>query len=346
MKIKLITLAAIIAGVLQLNAFAATIVTGDQLDIGTSQSLSGSYNSIAGGQLDTNNGDWSTIAGGDNNIICAPESFIGAGNGNYIYADFFGDDAIGAGVQNGINSVFGFIGSGYDNLITSDLSWADAIGGGQENEISVAYSTIGGGYENNIGGTNANSSGYGVIAGGYYNTNNGYIATIGGGGYNLALGTWSTIPGGLQAQTISYGQLAYSGGSFVLRDGEAQTSTYVLRNVTTNTNSAELFLDGSAERMNLPADGTWTFDLIVTERDASGNSAGFKTNGVIKTISGTTTLLGGTMTLTPFIADSASASTQLTISAGGASSNLILTAYGNASTNRWVATVRTSEVRF
>jgi hypothetical protein len=191
-----------------------------------------------------------------------------------------------------------------------------------------------------------------VIGGGYKNTNSAAFGVIGGGDFNRATGSFSSIAGGLQGNARSYGQTAHANGSFDFVNGglgEAQASEYIQRFTTTVTNDTELFLDGDAatQRVLIPSDGTWTFQVQVTARNASGGSAGFKADGVIQTVSGTTSLngvAGGQISATSLY--QVSPSMGVTVLADDTHDALAIKVHGGSSTNRWVATVRTTEVRY
>jgi hypothetical protein len=61
---------------------------------------------------------------------------------------------------------------------------------------------------------------------------------------------------------------------------------YVLRNTTVNDSQTELFLDGVGQRISIPPDSTWTYEVLVVAR-SQGNEfgvaqrAGFRLWGVI-----------------------------------------------------------------
>jgi hypothetical protein len=73
------------------------------------------------------------------------------------------------------------------------------------------------------------------------------------------------------------------------------------------------------------------------------NSAGYQIKGVIENNSGTTTLVGSATTTT--LGEDV-ASWNAIASASNTNSALVINVTGDASTNRWVATVRTTEVKF
>ena len=146
--------------------------------------------------------------------------------------------------------------------------------------------------------------------------------------------------------------MAFASGSFAgASTGDAQSSLYVLRNVTTNTTPTELFLDGTAARMQVPTDSMWTFDILVAGRtqllnppDSRVISGAYHIRGVILRQGDATQLLSSTNTVlhADIPAWSASAVADDTHQA------LIIRVVGGAGDApvRWVASVRTAEVVF
>jgi hypothetical protein len=156
---------------------------------------------------------------------------------------------------------------------------------------------------------------------------------------------YATIPGGYQAAAESYGQLAYASG--MDNDwGDAQTSLFVLRRTSTNTATVELFLDGASERMTIPTGGTWTFQVMITARNATGGSAGYRAEGVIKNVNGTVSLVAPAPTAT-LVASDIAGITAPTIVADNLNKALVIRATGIAAQRiKWVARVQTSELKF
>ncbi len=330
---------------------------------GSANSLNaGSGLTIAGGQgnlIDGANGAACTIGGGAGNIILSHEalgysSTIAGGSGNNIFG--WGGPTISGGESNNIHapSFFGVshavIGGGFANQSGGAGS---TIGGGALNAIfgddtaapQSRFATIGGGYSNQIvmGAIGA------TIGGGYAN----YIhrsaspfadrGTISGGESNLVSAAYGTIPGGAKAVARNYGQQAYATGQFAT-NGDAQTSVYVCRNLTTNATQSELFLDGLGARMIVPTNSTWAFDILVTGRAANGTSGSYQLLGEIKNNGGTVSF-GSTVKQTILAEDNAS--WDATAVPDSTAQALEVKVTGTASTSiRWVATVRTVEVGF
>jgi hypothetical protein len=204
------------------------------------------------------------------------------------------------------------------------------------------YSTIGGGKNNSIDFLGEG----GTIAGGASNFIGGFgyqfQGTVGGGLGNVVGNRFGTVPGGAQASASRYGQMAYASGQFA-SSGDAQTSTYVSRAITTNAIQTELFLDGQVERMLVPTNSTWSFDILITGKTASGSSAVFNIRGGIKNVAGTTSLIGATDIFTRKDV----AGYDAVAVADDVNDALVVKVIGAAGTTiRWVASVRTVEVTF
>lgn len=208
---------------------AAATVSGDPLIIGSSQTLSGTGGSIAGGGGSTNLAQYSTIGGGEINAIWATSSdykddFIGGGYNNTM------DDEVNSSV----------IGGGSGNAIW-DECYQCVIAGGGGNVISNCHYFAMGGGTGNLGDSESDNSGIfcgqvnilsnsplSVIAGGANNKiYNGYYSTIGGGSYNVAYEAVCTIAGGVMNNLLPDTRNSFIGG------GE-------LNNISTNSHDAIL----------------------------------------------------------------------------------------------------------
>lgn len=256
---------------------------------------------------------------------------------------------IGGGRYNTNSGTAGTVGGGDANNVSDEGS---TIGGGKSNRVSERWSTIAGGRDNNItskyssvgGGKYSYATGFNfaVIAGGYRNTATGYVSSIGGGFFNLASGTYSSIAGGFRAVASKFGQHSHAAGRFGA-NGDAQTSQYVLRNSTSNSAPAELFLDGSSARLTISADTTWVFDILIVARrtDADGESAAYRFTGCIDNNAGTTALVGS---VTKVVIAEDTAAWDADVTADDTNDALIITVTGeNAKTIQWVAFCRTVE---
>jgi hypothetical protein len=337
---------------------------------GSNNTNSGIYGTITGGYSNTNGGAYGSINGGAMNLIQGNYASVGGGQGNAIYTDGISTDNTNNVIAGGgFNVMFlgrgSVISGGLSNQIQGDFSRipiiSSVIAGGQQNLIytfadQMAYSAISGGFDNFIshttgatiggGATNtiAHSSHYATIAGGSGNIVDFQSSgSIGGGQGNQVYNNYGTIPGGLQAQASNFGQMAYASGQFAA-PGDAQTSVFVCRGVTTTGTQTELFLDGSSQRIAVPLNATWTFDVMISGRTSTGSSAAYRIFGAIKNVANTTTLLGA---LNKTVIGEDVAAWDATVVADDTNDALEVRVTGASGTTiRWVASVRTSEVSF
>ena len=308
----------------------------------------------------------SVIGGGQANRIEAARSALVGGIGNVIGAGSY-EAFLGGGSSNKIefNAPRSAILGGHNGLVRSNASYA-TIAGGQGNTIesSAVFATISGGSQHTIGtngvdGTIAGGSNNAIehdalgatVSGGNLNRIQAGASsgTIGGGYQNLVQSTGGsgTIPGGQQGRVANHGQMAYASGAFA-NAGDAQLSFYVLRRTLTTAGTNELFLDGDAatQRMIIPVEGTWAFDILVSARTDVGASAGYRITGVIRNNAGTTSFTG---VPTQTILAEDLAAWNVFVEADDTKDALVIKAAAvgtPTAATRWVATVRTTEVVF
>jgi len=279
----------------------------------TSPNLIGGYhgNQVTGGVVGA------TIGGGGTN-----------GNINRVTGDY---GTVSGGRNNTASNSFASVGGGYQNNASS---LAATIGGGFINTASNDYATVGGGRENVASGNGS------TVGGGGSNTASSSSATVGGGFQNTASSAFATIPGGSGAAATHYGEMAYASGSFAAT-GDAQTSIYVLRGVSTGS-SAELFLDGVGQRLTIAPGRTIVFHAMIVGRAANGESAGFQILGTIENVGGTTAYVG--VPVVP-LANIETVGWNASISADDTNDALKIEVISSANPVRWVAFVRTVEVQ-
>jgi hypothetical protein len=324
------------------RVYGATIGGGGS--DGYTNVVTGSFSTVGGGRANTA-GKWgATVAGGVENEATGESSAIGGGNGNTASAYVA---TVSGGGSNIASADGAAVGGGMHNNSSADQA---TIGGGAYNTASNYYATVGGGDSNTasgpkatIGGGSSNTASayYATVGGGWSNTASGYAAAVPGGRNNTASGDYAIIPGGWQAAATHYGEMAYAAGAFV-SSGDAQTSVYVLRAVSSGTTVTELFLDGSSRRLTIASGRTVTFDILVVARSYNGESAGYRIIGVIENVGGNTTLIG-TLSKTDLGEDD----TDWDVTVGADDNNDALRIQvqgGTSDTVRWVATVRTVEV--
>jgi hypothetical protein len=348
----------------------STIGGGIQNEIiGGSPGSSADLSTIGGGygNLVSESGR-GTISGGDDNAIVYQSLAATIGGGSSNRMDSSSGSTIAGGQANAIiwNSSFSTVGGGMGNVLGENLGLGtkySTIAGGQSNKIShlTMASTIGGGARNRIAGSGFPFAAGGAIAGGTDNTilgdatgafvgagagntvqEHAQFSTISGGVSNVAAQVCATVPGGAGAMASNYGQMAYASGQFG-GPGDAQTSIYVCRGITTDATPTQLFLDGATMRMVVPNNSTWGFDIMVTGRGSDGTSAVYHVCGAIKNTAGTTALLGsptkdrfGNVAAWDAVAGADNNNGALVVQVTGPASGSV----------RWVASVRTVEISY
>lgn len=233
---------------------------------------SGRAAAVGGGEDNIASGSRATVGGGHFNEARGLNATVAGGHGNVASQSY---STVAGGIEGTVDGFYGAIGGGSHNSV---LAWFGSIGGGgwtdfdekdgTGNKVFDDYGTIGGGGNNRVGSDDGNIS-------------NDTFATVSGGSDNAAEAGHSTIPGGEGARATRYGEQAYASGYFS-EPGDAQASTYVLRNVTTDSSTTELFLDGSGERMGVDANRSMTYQIHVVARDVdSGSSDGWRYSGLV-----------------------------------------------------------------
>lgn len=290
---------------------------------------------------------FATVGGGSNNVAGEFSSTVAGGNGNNATGDY---STVGGGSGNLSNDNYSTIGGGSSNEASGGSA---TVGGGSTNQATESYATVSGGADGVASGTNSTIGGgsdnqatgsYSTIAGGESNQATADNSTVGGGEYNQATAQYATIPGGYQAIASHYGEMAYSSGMFA-NFGDAQTSLYFLRGLSTSAGLSELFLNGSSQRMTIPNNSVWAFEILVAGRHNVTNSAGgYRITGVIENAGGTVAFIG-TPVVTVLGEDVAV--WNVTVTADNTNDALTISASGTTGTTiRWVAAVRTAQVTF
>jgi len=242
-------------------------------------------------------------------------------------------------------------------------------------QASGSYSLAMGLSGSSAGGTCAIAIGNSQIANGSYSTALGSFCTADG-DFSVAVGSWCmassggislgdscdaagavavalgsandaegsySVAMGREAFSPLYGQNSFSSGSFA-NPGDAQISTFIVRNTTTNTTPTNLYLDGSSTGMVLPANQTaWRFTADVAAYDSTTNLSGsWEIKGCVKLNNSGTYSLVGTPTTTSWLDNSFTGTATVTASSGfqvqvtGISTDAI----------RWVAKVTVVQVSF
>jgi hypothetical protein len=333
------------------NAYYCSLLGGGSNYIGTN-----CYFSVLGGGRDNTNqanADYTVTGGGFRNLVQtnADYSLIAGGRNNTIRENA-DSTVIGGGANNVIqpNAARSLIAGGRDNTVQTDADHA-VIGGGGYNIIqaNADRSLIAGGAYNMI----QPLTDCAVIAGGTNNTiqANSDYAAVGGGSMNLVFTNvaYATIPGGGYAAATNYGQQAYASGTFPgASAGSAQASLFVVRgtNVTDQTLTIDLYLDGAGQKIKLRPDSTWAFEALVTGRTSTGDAAGFRLQGVIEhELTGAapgTRIIGGVDTT--MVGKWEGAMTGVAAVSAVADPGALVIRVTTPGPARWVGTVRTAEV--
>lgn len=155
------------------------------------------------------------------------------------------------------------------------------------------------------------------------------------------VGSWAT---GQNVIANKIGQFSRASGRFLV-DGDAQISTLVTRNSTTNNTQTELFLDGSAARITIDSNTTCGFTTYIVARRVDGvfESAFYKFEGAVTNNSGTTALVG-IPTKTVIVEDTGA--WDVTVEADDTNDSLVFKVTGeNSKTIQWVAKVELVETK-
>ena len=200
-------------------------------------------------------------------------------------------------------------------------------------------------YKENLGTyVSPTASGTNAISIGTSNVSSGLESVVLGGSSNTSSSTYSSSIGNNSKSNL-YGGFAQSSGSFSTQ-GDSQTRVLVMRVVTTNNTSTEMFLDGSSQRLVLPDDTTWQFRISIVSRrtDANNESAGYELVGVIDRNTGVGTVaLVGTRTRTTVAEDNIAWQVDCNADTTNGSLRVLVTGE-NGKTIRWVARVELVEV--
>jgi len=343
---------------------------------GINNSIVNDYGFIGGGNGNAGLNNYAVVAGGQSNQNYGQHAFIGGGQLHFILATHA---TISGGFQNNINGgSYAFIGGGYTNSATA---YSAVVAGGLSNSASRNYAAISGGQSNTInsagshqviagGQSNTISSHSSVIVGGSNNTisfgdwsgilsgeyntiavsgmSYAHDSVICGGAYNQASGQYSTIVGGLQAKTTMNFQYSYAAGQFATK-GDCQYERHMGRATTTNATPTKISSNGNGElyaasKLHIESGATYTFTGLVTARSQTNNyGAGYKIEGVVQNVAGTTAFVG---TPTVTVIAEGNAAWNVTLSVDDAIDALIITVTGSEETVRWGAVVEMMKVQF
>jgi len=223
--------------------------------------------------------------------------------------------------------------------------WNDGSVGAQSvafglNCISSGYYSFAFGTGCTASSTSARAGGNGAIASGIYAFSHSQSGT--------ASGTMSVV-WGKQALADKYNQISTAAGQFSAK-GDAQESQLVCRRQTTDATPTKLFIDGASLTLDIASGKTYAFEGRVVARQTAtagagtvGDSAGWTFQGVLKNVSGTTSLVAA---VTPTSIDADGATTWVVaVTADDANDALDIEVTGEANkTVRWFCVINLSEV--
>jgi hypothetical protein len=224
------------------------------------------------------------------------------------------------------------------------------VAGGTSNVANAAYSAVVGGTNNQAGG------GYSSTVGSVSSNSSGTYAAILGGNTHTADGESSVVVGGYRGTSRSIvGNTIFpaSGSPISGSVGVSQTGLLVLGRQTTDATATVLRSNTSAagtfNQVILPNNSAYFFrGEVIAGVTGAGDSKGWTIEGVIKRgATAASTVLVGTPTVTSSYADAGAATWAITATADTTNGGLAITVTGQtATTIRWVAQIRTTEMTF
>jgi len=312
------------------------------------------------GLVGSSNGDHNTIWGGSYHTITSGSyGGIFSGNNHNITAT----TAQGAVIVGGVSCIASGSGSGLFASAGSTASGASAVVIGGATSVASANGAI-------VLGRNNTGSSRDTVTGGQQNANGaeysavfGYLNTLTGAGYALVAAREATVSGayaavfGFKTTVTAAGALASGydakasfavsqviGGAQFAVNGDAQTTVVVMKRQTTTATTTDLRAGTGTQRLVLPSDTTWMFDVLIVARrtDADNESAAYRIQGCIDNNAGTVALVGSAA-VTVIAEDSAA--WDATAVADDTNKSLNINVTGEASkTINWVARATLVEV--
>ena len=219
------------------------------------------------------------------------------------------------------------------------------IGGGESNTSSGTMAAV-------VGGNGCTASGdYSSIGGGQTNTASGTNSVVPGGGSNNASGSYSFANGTRADTRTRFASSALGCGAFN-QNGASQSVLMSIGRQTIDATATILTADGNAAVANnqytVANSSASQFSILVIAgvMDA-GNSKSWTITGLVKRgVNAASTVLVGS-TVTSNFADAGAASWVIAVTADTTNGGITLTATGQAATTiRWVATVRATEMTY
>jgi hypothetical protein len=317
------------------NKRGANAVDLQQVRLTNAAVASGPQSTISGGSYNTASGTQSSVGGGYQNTASGTQSRVGGGS------------------QNNATSEFSTVAGGAINTASASRT---TVGGGQGNTATAyAASSLGGfgnvstnNYTSNIGGASNTASGqYSTVLGGSTNTASGSYSLAGGvnsianANFSQALGYGGNVNGII-------GRNAY--GKLLAVAGDAQTSTFIFAQRTTDATLTNFTIEGTAastaNQVVLLNNSAYRFKgTIIAKQTATVNVAAWDIDGLIVrgANAAATTLLISNVTV---VQNTPAWGTPI-LSADTTAGALRIQIQGAATTNiQWVANIQTTEVLY
>jgi hypothetical protein len=258
----------------------------------------------------------------------------------------------------GAMALGGSYASGTDSFAAGNADNTGSYGAKGSNSVAIGWrslaSTSGAVCASGSFGTASGT--YSGVFGGASNTASGSGAATLGGGQNTASGANSITVGGTYGSTRSVvGKIvsAASDAPISATLGINQLAMLILARETTDATATVLASDANAaastNQITLPNNSAYYFrGEIIAGVTGAGNTKGWFIEGVIKRGAGVgTTALVGTPTVTSNYADAGASAWAVAVTANTTLGCLTITVTGQAATTiRWVAQVRTTEMTY
>lgn len=294
---------------------------------------SGTNSVISGGNYNTASNTESSVGGGYQNVASGAQSRVGGGNQNTASADY---STAGGGTNN-----------------TASGTRSTVAGGASCTATSYASSTLGG-----FGNTSTNN--YASNLGGISNTASGQYSSVIGGQGNTASGSYS-LAGGVNSVANANFSVALGYGasvnSIIGRNsfgklhtvaGDAQTSTFIFAQRTTDATLTTFTIDGtgasSVNQIVLSNNSSFRFKgTIIAKQTGTTNAAAWDIDGLIVrgANAAATTLLISTVN----VVQNTPAWGTPALSTDTTQGSLKIQIQGAGATNiQWVANIQTTEV--
>lgn len=285
-----------------------------------------------------------------------PLNFSGTTSSNH-YAVAFG--GLGLNATGSYSSVLGGV------LSTASGNYSTIVGGDSNNSTNTRSAVVGG-LTNSAGGISS------AVIGGQNNSAGNQSSVVVGGDTNvISAGSNCVIVGGANHSGNSdsgiiiggrYGSNRSIQGNLIFpasivpiqaKAGAQQLATLLLGAQTTDATATVLRSNASAagttNQVILPDNSAYFFrGEVIAGKTAAGDAKGWTIEGVIKRGAGVgTTTLVGTPTVNSLYADTGAATWAVTATADTTNGGLAITVTGQAATTiRWVAQIRTTEMTY